>query len=160
MCATTMRVRVCVQALEVEMRFGLIPDEAHDRVVVLRRMLRDARGDTSFGSVVRADAGIVASLGRSVAASAAHVASEEAAVGEHGVCPHTHLEEWHGAPEPFHCKRCKAAVTDAARVEHERRRADEVRAGEQACMCRVGYGDCDEWCVCGRRVQRMAAMQR
>ena len=71
-----------------------------------------------------------------MAASAAHIASEEAAVGEHGVCPHTHLEEWHGAPEPFHCKRCKAAVTDAARVEHERRRADEVRAGEQACMCR------------------------
>ena len=125
----------CVQAVEVEMHFGLGSDEAHDRMVVLRRMLRDARGDTSFGSVVRADAAIVATLGHSVAASAAHIASEEAAMGEHGVCPHTHLEEWHGAAERFHCKRCKAAVTDAARVQHERRRADEVRAGsKRACV--------------------------
>ena len=119
---------------------GLSSDEAHDRVVVLKRMLHDARGDTSFRRMVHGDAEIVASLERSVAASAAHVASEEAAVGEHGVCPHTHLEEWHGAPEPFHCKRCKAAVTDGARVEQERRRAEEVPGdrgqGQGACVLR------------------------
>ena len=104
--------------------------QGQEQLVVLRRMLMDARGDTSFATVVHADAGIVASLERSVAASAAHMAREEAALGDGGVCPHTHLEEWHGAPEPFHCKRCKAAVTDAGRVEHERRRAAEVKAGK------------------------------
>ena len=124
-------IAMCVQAVEMEIDMGRRSEvEGQERLVVLRRMLMDARGDTSFATVVHGDAGIVASLERSVALSAAHMASEEAILGHGGVCPHTHLEEWHGAPEPFHCKRCKAAVTDAGRVEHERQRAAEVRGGE------------------------------
>lgn len=42
---------MCVQAVEVEIRFGLNPDKAQDRVLLLRRMLCDARGETSFASV-------------------------------------------------------------------------------------------------------------
>ena len=131
---------MCVQYDEKKGRWDVRLDDHSDGGEVVSLKPSSLTVMRSFASVVRADAAIVASLGRSVAASAAHIASEEAAVGEHGVCPHTHLEEWHGAPEPFHCKRCKAAVTDGARVEQERRRAEEVPGdrgqGQGACVLR------------------------
>ena len=42
-------------------------------------------------------------------------------------CPHVHLEYWHGAEEPFHCKKCKVAITDPARLAHEEAEKDKVR---------------------------------
>lgn len=71
---------------------------------------------------LRADPAIVVSLQRSVAAAQKH----EIASQMSRECRHTYLEQWHGAPQPFHCKACKDAVTDFARVEKEEKEAQKA----------------------------------
>lgn len=47
-------IAICVQALEIEMRIGKCDElEGEEQLVVLRRMLRDAGGDTSFATASR-----------------------------------------------------------------------------------------------------------
>jgi len=81
-------------------------------------LLRQVAG--SFPTRPRLDQDVCHSLRRSVAAMRAHIAHEEKPAAPGEACRHVHLEYWGGAEEPWHCKRCKAAMTsDHARIASE-----------------------------------------
>jgi len=97
----------------VEMRFRLIPEhEGHEQLVKLRRMLCDAKGDTTLADAVHADTGIEASTEGSVGASATHNIREKTAAAEDVASPHS-LEEGMGDLHVAANAGCEAAHRSA-----------------------------------------------
>ena len=76
-----------------------------------------------FPSALCPDEQIVAALFESKRASDEHIQREQASSPQ---CQHVHLELWSGADPPWHCYRCKEAITDAGRLSHEEHEAAKV----------------------------------